>query len=122
MEAFFSKEIQAGLDQARVTSLKKASRLRVTVGNDVYPVLRLWKSGFSMEADAPSLRGLVDLYDGSLHLMQCLIITNYAQEGERRYEFKRATVVAEGPAVDFEVEETAPKALIEDARGAIADR
>lgn len=116
MEAVFSKEIQAGLDLARVESLKKSSRLRVNVDGKIHPVLRKWKTGFALEADAPSLRGLVDLYDGSLHLFRCLIVTSYDEEGERRYEFKRATAVSQTPAVDFEIAENAPVGLIEQAR------
>lgn len=116
MEAFFSKEIQAGLEQARVASLKKASRLRVSVDGQIQPVLRMWKTGFAMEADAPALRGLVDIYDGSIHLFQCLIMTSEEEAGERRYEFKRATAVAERPAVDFEVAQNAPIGLIEKSR------
>ncbi len=116
MEAFISKEIQAGLDQARADAMKKSSRLRVNLGTKVLPVLRMWKTGFAMEADAPALRGFVDLYDGSLHLFQCLIVTSEEEHGERRYEFKRATAVAEKPAVDFEIPENAPVGLISDAR------
>ena len=116
MEAFFSKEIQAGLEQARVASLKKASRLRVSVDGQIRPVLRMWKTGFSMEADAPALRGFVDLYDGSIHLFQCLIVTSQEDAGERQYEFKRATAVTGKPAVDFEIAETAPVGLIEQRR------
>ncbi|MGZ2259134.1 hypothetical protein [Roseobacter sp. A03A-229] len=116
MEAIFSKEIQAGLDQARIDALKKSSRLRVQVDGKIHPVLRMWKTGFALESDAPALRGFVDLYDGSIHLFQCLIITSDDEEGERRYEFKRATAVSETPAVDFEISEDAPVGLIEDAR------
>ncbi len=116
MEAFFSKEIQAGLETARRDALKKSSRLRVQVDGVVHPVLRMWKTGFALEADVPALRGFVDLYDGGIHLFQCLIITSYDEEGERRYEFKRATAVSEKPAVDFEIAEDAPVGLIEDAR------
>lgn len=115
MEAIFSKEVQAGLDQARVAALKKSSRLRVSVDGDIHPVLRMWKTGFALETDAPGLRGRVDLYDGSLHLFQCLIVTSYDENGERRYEFKRATAVSEKPAVDFEIAEDAPAGLIESA-------
>ena len=117
MEAVFSKEIQAGLDRARVESMKKSSLLRVGVDDDVFPVLRMWKTGFAMAADAPALRGFVDLYDGSLHLFQCLIVNSEdADTGERQYEFKRATAVAEKPALDFEKSPDAPAGLIEDAR------
>ncbi|MEE4188344.1 MAG: hypothetical protein V2I76_07845 [Roseobacter sp.] len=117
MEAVFSKEIQAGLDAARVDGMKKSSRLRVNLGDAVQPVLRMWKTGFSVEANAPSMRGFVDLYDGSVHLFQCLIITSEEEPGgERRYEFKRATAVTGKPALDFEILENAPAGLIEDAR------
>jgi hypothetical protein len=116
VEAVFSKEIQAGLNQARIEGMKKSSRLRVRVGDEIQPVLRMWKTGFAMEASAPALRGLVDVFDGSIHLFQCLIVTSEEEAGERRYEFKRATAVADRPAVDFEVAENAPRALIEKPR------
>lgn len=113
MEAVFSKEIQEGLDNARIDAMKKSSRLRVSMGSRVLPVLKMWKTGFAMEADAPALRGFVDVYDGSVHLFQCLIITSEEDSGERRYEFKRATAVSEKPALDFEVLDHAPVGLIE---------
>jgi hypothetical protein len=121
VEALFSKEIQAGLDAARLESIKRRSRLSVRAGDVTLPVLRLWKTGFSMEAEAPSLRGLVDLHEGHAHLLRCLIVTSEEDGGERRYEFKRATAVAHGPAADFEVAADAPAALIEDQR-ATGDR
>lgn len=116
MESFFSKEIQAGLDKARKEELRKSSRLRVSFSDQMLPVLRMWKTGFAMEVDRPALRGFVDLYDGSIHLFQCLIVTSEEEGGERHYEFKRATAVAEKPAVDFEIPDDAPAALIEKAR------
>lgn len=116
MEAFFSKEIQDGLDAARKESLKKATRLRLQVNNEVHPVLRMWKTGFALDAQtAPHLRGLVDLYDGSVHLFQCLIVASDEDAGEMHFEFKRATAIAQAPAIDFEKSETAPVALIENA-------
>ena len=77
MTTFVPKEVQAGLDRARLVRLKKASRLRISVDDEIYKVLRMWKTGFSIDAEtAPQLRGLVDLYDGAIHLFQCLIIAN----------------------------------------------
>ncbi|MBM1310008.1 hypothetical protein JQT66_07510 [Sulfitobacter mediterraneus] len=117
MEIFFSKEVQAGLDAARRDSLRKASRLRIDVNGVIYPVLRMWKTGFAVEAeDAPKLRGLVDLYDGANHLFQCLIIASEEEAGEMRYEFKRATAVASAAALDFEKAADAPVGLISDGR------
>ena len=65
---------------------------------------------------APHLRGLVDLYDGAKHLMQCLIVASEEQAGEMQFEFKRATVVEDRPAVDFEKAANAPVGLIVDRR------
>ncbi len=117
MEAIFSKEIQAGLDAARKDSLKRASRLRIEVNGAWHPVLRTWKTGFALDAEtAPQLRGFVDLYDGALHLFQCLIVASDEEAGEMRYEYKRATAIANAPALDFEIAEDAPVGLIVDAR------
>ena len=118
METVFSKEVQAGLDAARIASLRRASRLRIDVGGVTYPILRMWKSGFAVDAqDAPKLRGLVDILDGSKHLFQCLIVaTDEVVPGEMHYEFKRATPVADHAALDFERAENAPAGLITDRR------
>ncbi|WP_300033628.1 hypothetical protein [uncultured Roseobacter sp.] len=116
MEALFSKEIQAGLDRARSDALRKSSRLRVDIDGSQFPVLRMWKTGFATEAGGPALRGFVDLYDGSIHMFQCLIVAAEDAPGEMLYEFKRATAVADRAALDFELPEDAPVALISDAR------
>ncbi len=117
MEAVFSKEIQAGLDAARIAGLRKASRLRINADGDIHPVLRMWKTGFAVAAaDAPQLRGLVDLYDGANHMFQCLIVAGDEDAGEMQYEFKRATPVAHAAALDFEKAVNAPEGLIADGR------
>ncbi|WP_299612914.1 hypothetical protein [uncultured Tateyamaria sp.] len=112
MSTFVPKEVQAGLDSARLQSLKAASRLRLAADGNTYPVLRMWKTGFSMTSDAPHMRGYVDLYDGAIHLFQCLIVASDEELGEMRYEFKRLTAVAEKPALDFVRAEDAPVALL----------
>jgi hypothetical protein len=113
MEAMLSNEILAGLDAARSQSLHRASRLRLEVDGRIYPVLRMWKTGFAIAAeDAPSLRGLVDLFEGSNHLFQCLIVASEEDAGEMKFEFKRATAVATAAALDFERVVDAPVALI----------
>jgi hypothetical protein len=117
MTTFVPKEVQAGLDRARLARLKKASRIRLSADGVTYKVLRMWKTGFSIDAEtAPNLRGLVDLYDGAIHLFQCLIVASEAEADEMRYEFKRLTAVSDKPALDFELSTDAPIALIEDAR------
>lgn len=113
MSEFLPKEVREGLEQARKRDLKKKSRLRVRVGDEVFRVLRFWDGGFALDLDnAPKLRGLVDLYDGSRHLYQCLIVASDEENGEMRYEFKRNTAAVDKAPIDFAREENAPIALL----------
>ncbi|MGC1503237.1 MAG: hypothetical protein WA782_03755 [Sulfitobacter sp.] len=113
MEAMLSKEILAGLEAARSKNLRRTSRLHLEVNGRMYPVLRMWKTGFSIAAqDAPTLRGLVDLYEGGDHLFQCLIVASEEEADEMQFEFKRATAVATAAALDFERAIDAPVALL----------
>jgi len=113
MEFQLPKEIQAGLDAARIDNMRKASRLRIEVDGVQHKVLRFWQTGFSLAADdAPHIRGLVDLYDGAVHLFQCLIVAVDEEGGEMRFEFKRATKVSDKAALDFERSADAPAGLI----------
>jgi len=107
------KEILDGLNQARKRDLGRKNRLRLHVGEDVHPVLRLWDGGFSMDASSPSnLRGFVDIYDGSKHLYQCLIVCSSLENSERIYEFKRQTAVVDAPPKDYFVDPETPVALL----------
>ena len=114
MSTYMSKEVREGLKAAQTAALKKASRLRVLVGEEYIPVLRLWKDGFAVEADsAPVMRGLVDIYDGGRHIYQCLIIASEAGDGEMCYEFKRNTSALDQAPLDFYREAWAPVGLLE---------
>lgn len=117
MTTFLPKDVQDGLDAARRASLRKASRLRVRAGDDLYPVLSLWRDGFAVEADSvPPLRGLVDLFDGAHHLYQCLIVASEEERGEMRYEFKRSTQAQDKAPLDFYRDPAAPIALLGEPR------
>lgn len=112
-----SKEIQAGLDAARLQNLRQSSRLRLIVDGQTHPVLRMWKTGFAVVAEeTPHLRGFADMYDGANHLFQCLIVAGEEENGEMRYAFKRATAVTTHAPLDFVRSETAPVGYITDAR------
>ncbi|MCP5037114.1 MAG: hypothetical protein GY945_05875 [Rhodobacteraceae bacterium] len=113
MSEYLPKEVREGLELARKRSLRKKSRLRLRVGDEVFPVLKLWEDGFALDSEnAPHLRGLVDVYDGSRHLYQCLIVTSEEEAGQTRYDFKRATEVKKTAPLDFVRGENAPVALI----------
>lgn len=113
MSEFLPKEVREGLEKARKRDLRKKNRLRVRVGEDVYPVLRFWENGFALDADeAPHLRGLVDIHDGGRHLYQALIVASAKEDGELCFEFKRATAAADKAPLDFYRDENAPIALL----------
>lgn len=103
MFEFLPKEVREGLDLARKQKLKRKSRLRVCAGGQSFTILRYWDAGFALDAEeAPHLRGLVDVYDGSRHLSQCLIVASEQDAGEMVFEFKRATAAADRAPVDYE--------------------
>jgi len=114
MEAYYSDAVMRGLKQAQKKAEKKKNRLRVHVGDDVYPVMKYWGHGFSVDQeDVPNLRGLIDIFDGARHLSQCLIIGEQSQDGVTHYEFKRKTQVRDAVPLDYERDENAPIALLE---------
>lgn len=110
MLEFLPKDVRDALDAARKTDAKRKSRLRVQVGAAVFPVLRFWHDGFALDAELSprSLRGLVDVYDGSRHVFQCLIVASSIENGELVCDFKRATAVTDRAALDFWRDENAP--------------
>ena len=113
MSDFLPKEVREGLEAARKADLKKKSRLRVHAGEEIFPVLRFWDGGFALDMEsAPHLRGLVDLYNGGVHLYQCLIVASSEENGEMIYEFKRNTAAVDKAPLDFHREENAPIALL----------
>ncbi|PIE13628.1 MAG: hypothetical protein CSA70_05030 [Rhodobacterales bacterium] len=113
MQDYLPKELREALEAARKQALRRSNRLRIRVGDDIFPVLKLWEGGFALDAgNAPYLRGLVDLYDGARHKMQCLVIASDREGDEMRYDFKRATPALDSAPLDFVREEDAPVASI----------
>ena len=113
MTTYLHQDLRNDLDAARLAKLRKRNRLRVMVDDKAWPVLRLWRTGFSVEAgEGPALRGLVDVYDGAQHLYQCLIVASEEEAGEMRYEFKRNTAAQDKAPLDHIREADAPIALL----------
>lgn len=109
MLEFLPKDVREGLEAAQKRDRMRKSRLRVQVGEAVFPVLRFWHDGFALDASlSPNLRGLVDVYDGGRHIFQCLIVASTAENGELICEFKRSTPVTETAPLDFWRDENAP--------------
>lgn len=109
MSDFLSREVRAELDEARRAKLRKRSRLRVSDGAETYPILRLLPEGFTLDAsEVAHLRGLVDVYDGSRHLSQCLIVASDVEGGELICRMKWSTAARTTAPVDYERDESAP--------------
>ena len=113
MLSFLSKEVRDGLDTARKSEQRRKSRLRVQVGEAVFPILRIWSGGFALDAAlTPQLRGLVDVYDGANQIFQCLIIASVPDGDEVICDYKRSTLVADRAALDFVRDDSAPIAYL----------
>lgn len=113
MLEFLPKEISDGLDAARKRDFARKSRLRVQVGEAVFPITRFWHDGFALDASlAPHLRGLVDVYDGARHIFQCLIVASSMENGDLVCEFKRSTIVSDRVPLDYWRDENAPIAYL----------
>lgn len=109
MLEFFSKELREGFELARKRQEARKTRLRVQIGSEVYPILRIWDDGMAMDAgQLLHLRGLVDVYDGARHLSQCLIVASTVENGQLICDFKRSTPVTDKPPLDFWRDENAP--------------
>lgn len=109
MTDMLPKEVQEGLDAARKRDLKRRSRLRVMAGDEVYPILRFWGTGFALDADqVQHLRGLVDIFDGARHLYQSLIMASGVEEGELICTMKRSTIAHDAVPLDYVREDDAP--------------
>ena len=113
MTDILPKEVLEGLEMARKRDLTRRSRLRVRVGEDTYPILRLWNGGFALDRDnTEHLRGLVDVYDGAKHLYQALIVASADDGHEMSFEYKRATAALDKPPLDYDRPDDAPVALL----------
>ena len=113
MTTYLSKEVQRGLNEARAQRKRNNARYCVKFDGAMYPVSKLWDTGFSLQAEvAPHMRGLVDLFEGSNHFSRCLIIASDEQDGEVKFEFKRSTPPTDKAALDFASCPNAPVALL----------
>ncbi|MBC7137849.1 MAG: hypothetical protein H5U17_03705 [Defluviimonas sp.] len=102
-------DIRRALDEARKRGQKRRSRLRLEAGGEMWRVLRRWEGGVALDAaEVGYLRGLVDLYDGPRHLMQCLIVASAVEEGELICLMKSETPVRDRAPLDFARDDPAP--------------
>ncbi len=113
MDSFISDEVRLGLQRAEAKALQRKNRMRVQSGKTSTPILRSWEGGFATDIEnAQVLRGRVDIYDGSKHLYQCLVIFSAREANEMIYEYKRHTPAEDRRIVDYDEPDDKPIALI----------
>lgn len=113
MLEFLPREVRDGLLAAGSRRQKRRSRLRVQLGEAVFPILRFWDGGLALDAGrAAHLRGLVDIHDGARQVFQCLIVASAVQDGELICTFKRLTAVTGTAALDYCRDENAPSGYL----------
>ena len=107
---YLPKEVRDGLDRARAAAAKRRGRLRVQAGEAWFPITDLTETGFEVAlADAPRLRGLVEIHDGARLVRTCLVVAmEPTANGGMRYDFKRATAVRHAAALDYVADRPAP--------------
>lgn len=107
------KEVLLALKEARSRDARKCARLSVHAAGSVWPILRRWRGGFSLDAaQVRQLRGLVEIHEGSRHILTSLIVASEIEGGELICTVKRETAVTDRPALDFVRNENAPAALL----------
>lgn len=113
MSTYLPIDVQAGLDAARKAARRAANRLRVEVGEHVFPVLRAWEGGFALDpGHAAHLRGRIALFDGSRLLAHGLIVASDEEDGEICCEYKRISDASDSQPLDYARAPDAPVALI----------
>jgi hypothetical protein len=109
MTDYLPEAVLAGLAEARKRDQRRRSRLCVHAGEAVYPILRFWETGFSLDAETVlSLRGRVDIYDGPKHLYNSLIVATDIEAGELICTMKRSTLTQDRPPLDYERDDDMP--------------
>ena len=109
MLEFLPQDIRDAIASAYKRERRRKSKLHVQCGDAVFPILRLWEGGFALDAAlSPQLRGLVDIYDGSRHIYQGLIVASEPADGEVLCDFKRLSVVSDQQPLDYWRDTEAP--------------
>ncbi|CTQ48329.1 hypothetical protein [Jannaschia donghaensis] len=110
-------EVREGLALARARDRKSTGgRLRVQMGEAWYPIITFDETGFEVPltafADAPHLRGLVEIHDGPRMIRTVLVVAGEPSGDTMRYDFKRTTAPRMQAPVDYERTTEAPVAYL----------
>lgn len=110
---FLPQDLVERIQDANMSQAKRKSRLHIRAKDEIWPILRKWDGGFSLDArKINTLRGLVHVYERANHVASWLILASDVEGNELICTVKCAQVVQNRPALDFERDENAPLALL----------
>jgi len=113
MLEFLPADVREGILRAQRRAPERRRKLALHVGDAVFPIVRLWDSGFAIDASRLNrLRGFVEIHEGARPLLSCLIVASDLAEGELICTFKRATPILDRAALDYELREDQPTILL----------
>lgn len=114
MTDFLPREVREEMQRARESKNRRRTHMKVRAGGQDFTILRYWRGGFALDAaEAPKLRGLVDVFERERHLCRALVVTSSEADGERIFEVKTSTLAADrAPAADFVRERPEPAGLL----------
>ncbi|HBU16553.1 MAG TPA: hypothetical protein DEF16_18565 [Gemmobacter sp.] len=112
MLEFLPKDVREGLVLAQTRKARR-SRLRVQLGQAVFPVVQLTADTIVLEAGlSPRLRGVIDVFDGARLFLQGLVVATRQEDGLLVCSFKRSNPVSDTPPLDYVRDENAPAGLL----------
>lgn len=95
-------EIRDVVGQPRRAERLRARKLRLHIGDAVFPIQRMWDGGFAIDAARlPRLRGAVEIREGRRRVWTCLIVAAEIEEGELRCTFKRLSPALDSAPADY---------------------
>jgi hypothetical protein len=80
----------------------RGRKLRLHIGDAVFPILRMWDDGFAVAAARlPRLRGAVEIREGRTRVWTCLIVAAEVVDGELVCAFKRLSPAQDSAPADY---------------------
>jgi hypothetical protein len=106
------QDIREMLGRPRRRDRLRGRRLRLHLGDAVFPIRRLWDDGFAIDAARLTrLRGRVEIREGQRRVWTCLIVAAAIEGDELVCSFKRLSPAQDSAPADYWRGEGAPGAI-----------
>ncbi|MFN3644342.1 MAG: hypothetical protein ACK4TB_15620 [Gemmobacter sp.] len=102
MLEYLPPEIRDAMGRPNRRDRLRGRKLRLHLGDAVFPILRMWDDGFAIDAARlPRLRGAVEIREGRRRVWTCLIVAAEVEGGELRCSFKRLSPAQDSAPADY---------------------